>query len=395
MTIRNLFMKDSVVENHTAVLKEHQVALRKRRAKGIPKKSTVLLYAGAFILIAFVVAFGYRNPDQASLATVSQADSTTKETSVNELVAVQIASDLAETAQLSVAPNVANLVVSTDIKSQLTQASDEVIAKPQVLQPTTNNRSVVNHTSSAGETATSIGAKYGISADTVKFVNSLTSDSVGEGKVLQILPVDGVWYTVKNTDTVESIAEKYKVDPTRIIAYNDLEISGIVPGSKIILPDGVLPATERPGYVAPRPVYTYTPTYAVGGWGGKTTFLYWNTNRTSDGNRNAWGNCTWYAWERRLQIGGKYTLPSQAIGNAEAWAYSLGNMGYRVNRTPAPGAVMQNGGGYGHVAVVESVAENGEVVVTEMNFGGWYNGVSRRIVPASSAGNYNYIHEKM
>lgn len=395
MTIRNLFIKGSVDESHTAVLKEHQVTLRKRRAKGIPKKSTVLIYAGAFIFIAVIIAFGYRNPDQASLATVSKNDTTAQETSVNELVAVQIASDLAETTQLSVAPNVANLAVSTEIKSQLTQASDEVIAKPQVLQPTTNNRSVVNHTVSAGETATSIGAKYGVNADTVKFANNLTSDTVGEGKVLQILPVDGVWYTVKDTDTIESIAEHFKVDPTRVIAYNDLEISGIVPGNKIILPDGVLPVTERPGYVAPRPVYNYTPTYAVGGWGGKTTFLYWNTNRTSDGNKNAWGNCTWYAWERRLQIGGSYVLPSQAIGNAEAWAYSLGNMGYRVNRTPAPGAIMQNGGGYGHVAVVESVAENGDVIITEMNFGGWYNGVSRRIVPASSASNYNYIHEKM
>lgn len=395
MIIRNLFQPRLFKGNNT-VVGEQQVALRRRRAKGVPKKSTVAIYTLVFVAIVGIFAFGQYNQEKPSLSsTVSVNEASKQETSVNDIVAVNIAADLAEAGQFSVAPNVENLAVSIEIKSQLTKATEEVIAKPQILQPTTSNRSVVNHTVSAGENAATIAAKYGLTAETVKFANNLTSDSVAEGRVLQILPVDGVLYTVKDTDNIEKIAERYKVDPTRLVAYNDLEISGLVAGSKIVLPEGTLPVTERPGYVAPRPVYSYTPTYAVGGWGGKTTFLYWNSNRTSDGNRNAWGNCTWYAWERRLQIGGRYVLPSQAIGNAEAWAYSLANMGYRVNRSPAPGAIMQNGGGYGHVAVVESVAENGDVVVTEMNFGGWYNGVSRRIVPASSAGNYNYIHEKM
>ena len=91
-------------------------------------------------------------------------------------------------------------------------------------------------------------------------------------------------------------------------------------------------------------------------------------------------------------MGGGWVLPSRPLGNAAQWAYTLGSSGYRVDRSPSYGAIVQNGGGAGHVAIVESISSNGDVIITEMNYGGWYNGVSRRVIPASSAGNYNYIH---
>jgi LysM repeat protein len=61
---------------------------------------------------------------------------------------------------------------------------------------------------------------------------------------------------VKDGDTVDSIATKYKADPARITAFNNLELAGVAKDQKIIIPDGDLPETERPGYVAPRPTYT-------------------------------------------------------------------------------------------------------------------------------------------
>lgn len=304
-------------------------------------------------------------------------------------MAARLAADLAETTHLPIEANVVNLAVSTEIKSQLTQTTDTVISKPQILQPTANNRTIISHTVVAGESVTSIAANYGVSVETVKWANNLTGDFVAAGKVLQILPVNGVLYTVRSGDTVDNIASRYKTDASRIVLFNDLDLSGLVVGSKIILPDAVLPNTERPGYIAPRPIYSY----AAGGWGGSVTFLYWNTQRATPGNSNAWGNCTWYVWEMRNKMGGSWVLPSRALGNAAEWAYSLGSAGYRVNRTPSYGAIMQNGGGLGHVAIVESVADNGDVTVTEMNYGRWYNGVSRRVIPAAQSGSYNYIHE--
>jgi surface antigen len=57
---------------------------------------------------------------------------------------------------------------------------------------------------------------------------------------------------------------------------------------------------------------------------------------------------------------------------------------------------MQSGSGwYGHVAIIESIAANGDLTISEMNAyvsGGGYNIVSGRTVLAGNAGQYLYIH---
>jgi surface antigen len=381
---KNLTPEDERLKKHT---------LKKRRSRGLPSKSKILTYLGAFLLIASVVSIGYRNDNQSQsvIKLSSLSDTTNSSTEVDPVLAVQLASGLAQTAEIPIATNVANLKVSAEIKSELSKSETSIITKPQILKPTASDRTITKHTVVTGETITSIANMYGLNTDTVKWANGISSDSVGAGKVLQILPVNGILYTVRSGDTYDSIASRYKVDVERIISYNDLEISGMTVGTQIILPDGVLPNTERPGYISPR--YNYS--FAIGGGGSDVTFLYVNKSPTTPGNTNAWGNCTWYVWERRYQMGGAWVLPSRALGNAAEWAYSLGNAGYRLDRKPSYGAIMQNGGGLGHVAFVESVEANGDVVVTEMNYGRWYNIVSRRKVTASYAANYNYIHEKV
>ena len=109
----------------------------------------------------------------------------------------------------------------------------------------------------------------------------------------------------------------------------------------------------------------------------------------SVGNKYAYGYCTWYAYERRAQIGrpiGSYW------GNATSWAASGAASGLVVNRTPAVGAIMQNGGGYGHVAIVESVNSDGSITISEMNGPAGWNVIGTRTISAGSVGSYNYIH---
>jgi surface antigen len=110
------------------------------------------------------------------------------------------------------------------------------------------------------------------------------------------------------------------------------------------------------------------------------------------GNRYAAGNCTWYAYERRAQMG----RPVGSFwGNANTWASSARAAGYVVNRTPAAGAVFTDQAGYfGHVGVVERVLDNGDVYITEMNnyaYGG-FNVVNDRTISAGQAAAYQYIH---
>lgn len=365
------------------------MAHNRKRAKGAPKPSTIAIYASVFALIAAVVAIGYHAPirsDGIANATTVSSNNQIQTSSVDELVATRLAANLAETTNLSVAANVANLSVSLTAKNELAQTNDAIITKPQILQPTAQSRAILTYTAKAGDSVQKLATQYGISADTIRWANNLTSDALVPGKVLQILPIDGVQYIVKPGDTLQTIAQKYNVDQSRIVLYNDLEVSGIVNGAKIILPSGDLPATERPGYVAPLiAAYGYGSTSNSSG-GSSSSNLY----GASAGNRYAYGYCTWYAYERRQELG----RPIGSFwGDASSWAYAAASAGYTVNHTPQVGAVIQNGGGAGHVAIVESILGNGDLSLSEMNYGGGWNQIHwGRIISADSVSFYNYIH---
>jgi surface antigen len=355
---------------------------RLAKAKGRIKSSTIAVYASVFVLLVVLIAIGYRAPQEVSgvanaapLATTPTAD--TQTTTVNDVVASNIAASVASATNLSVAPSVASLAISTQIQSELPSTNDSSISKPQIIQVSSATRKITSYTVVAGDTASSVAAKFGISATTVKWANNLTTENLVVGSSVDILPRDGIVYTVKAGDTVQSIADKYKADASLITSANDLEISGVTPGLKIIVPNGQLPNTEQPGYVAP-------VTYSTGGY-------YAGYRAGSVGNRYAYGNCTWYAYERRAAMG---MAVGSFWGNGGSWAYSARAAGYLVNNVPAYGAVLVEAGSPGHVAVVESVAADGTVVVSEMNnaaYGG-FNIINNRTISAGQAAVYQYIH---
>ncbi|MFZ2836642.1 MAG: CHAP domain-containing protein [Candidatus Saccharimonadales bacterium] len=390
----------------TVALKQQVFAQHRkgRKTKGMPKSSTVAAYTGVFLLVISLVAVGYRPPqsyDELANATgVSSAVTpppvvSSSAPSVDEMVAVNLAANLAETTDMPVAPILANLSVTMTQKDDLSQSDDTLLSKAQIVQPTSSSRGMKTYVTKASDTVDLVAAQYGLRNETIKWANNLTSDLLEPNKSLIIPSTDGVVYTVKDGDTLESIAEKYKSDTARIILFNDLELSNISTGLQIIVPDGQLPETERPGYVAPRQVTTsqsFNYGYSYASYTGNGSFMYVNSAGTSGGNKNYYGQCTWYAWERRQAIG--RPLPGMVLGNAYSWASTLGSAGYLVNHTPAVGAVLQTssgGGGYGHVAVVESISANGDVTVSEMNFIG-NNVVSSRTIPAGSAASFNYVH---
>lgn len=241
---------------------------------------------------------------------------------------------------------------------------------------------MTSYTVQAGDTADSVAAKYGISADTIKWANNLTSSSLRVDTTLTILPTNGVLYTVKAGDTLQSISDKYKVDQTRVVLYNDLDVSGIVAGQKLVLPSGDLPTTERPGYVAPVSVFI---TGYSSGFSGNTWFIKPGIGAAGG---YAWGNCTSWAYYRRAELG--HSIGSQ-WGNAGSWAFYALRAGLAVNHTPSPGAIIQDSG---HVAIVEDVLPNGDLSISEMNYNPprGTNVVSGRTLPAAYVGQYLYIH---
>lgn len=348
-------------------------------------------YAGVFVLIISIIAVGYKPPQSIEAASVSQTPQTAPISSadapsVDEVMATDVAANLAEQTNMSVANNVANLSVSLAAKSELAQTSETAISKPQIIQPTAASREISTYTAKAGDTVQSVAAAHSLTPDTIRWANNLSTDALDVGKNLVIPPVDGVVYTLKNGDTAESVAGTYKADKSRIVSFNDLEINGATAGTQIIVPGGVLPENQRPGYQAP---VGNTPVTSQVGTGYRVNSGIANA---SAGNRYAWGNCTWYAYERRAQMG----RPVGSFwGNANTWAVYARAAGYPVNRTPAQGAVLVDTAGYfGHVAVVESVAANGDVTLSEMNnyaYGG-FGVVNKRTISAGQAAAYTYIH---
>ena len=107
-----------------------------------------------------------------------------------------------------------------------------------------------------------------------------------------------------------------------------------------------------------------------------------------------YGDCTWYAFERRKELGKGV---SNMWGNGNNWADNARANGYNVNNTPSVGAIVHsyagtNGsGGMGHVAIVESINPDGSITVSEMN---WPTAGTKtiRTISADKVANHNFIH---
>ena len=183
------------------------------------------------------------------------------------------------------------------------------------------------------------------------------------------------------------MAAKYGSKSDEIIAANNLELNqNLVAGEYILLPDGNLPEAERPDYVAPRYTNSQSQSY--------TQSVYYRTYWTS-ANQMPWGWCTWYAWQRRYELGGGYVLPG-GLGNANTWDNALVNS-FPSSRgsNPQAGDVFQTDvGWYGHVGIVDSVNDDGTITISDMNgIAGWGH-VGRKTIPQSVWSSYLFIHSR-
>ena len=366
----------------------------------MPKISAWMVYGGVFGAIVAVMAFGYQAPQEATAeVTTANATQTPVTTpivvegdAVDKLIATDIASNIAEQTNMPVADNVAERAASLAIESTLAQTDDTAIIKPQIVQPTASSRDIVVYTVKKGDTMDTIANAYGVSTKTIRWANDKTNNNISTGDKIKVPPVDGVLYKVKSGDTLDKLASTYGANKARIVSFNDLELSGLKPGRKIVIPGGNLPASQQPGYTAPQPA-PIVQNYGTGFGGNSWTIKVGTAGHA--GNGYAYGNCTRYAYDRRIELG---LAVGTNWGNATSWSWYATNdplSRFTVNNVPGRGAIIQNGGGYGHVGIVEQVKSNGDVVVSEMNAyvaGGGWNVVNGRIIPASQARYYAYIH---
>lgn len=157
------------------------------------------------------------------------------------------------------------------VGEQLALAQKEsALISSSVLQTSVGNRSgLTEYTVRDGDTVGTIAERFGLTVSTVLWANNLTSSSyIRPGDKLKILPSTGVLHTVVSGDTLEKIVEKYHGNLEETMRVNDIGNDHLVAvGAQLVVVDGTPP---------PPPTPTVTSYYAS--YSNSTTATYQASN---------------------------------------------------------------------------------------------------------------------
>lgn len=178
---------------------------------------------------------------------------------------------------------------------------------------------IITYDAEKGDTISTIAKKFGISEDTIRWENNISSDDLSIGQELRILPVTGVSYKVEAGDTVYTIAKQFNTDAQGIVdfPFNDFtnEAFGLVTGQMLIVPGGSIESSGSSA--APTPEQTYIASGPVpvssGGW-------YWPVA----------GEITQYSswYHTALDIAGSVGTPVYAAHSGMVSQVSVGTWDY-------------------------------------------------------------------
>jgi surface antigen len=295
---------------------------------------------------------------------------------LDQISSADIAVNAAKAVSLYETPGVVNQAQSAAAELATAPADRTVVAKPQAVATVfASRKDIKNYVVADGDNVASIAAKFNITSDSIMWSNNLTGNTVNAGLKLVIPPVNGIVYTVKAGDTADSLANKFRANKDQIVVVNDIELTGLKEGDQILIPNGQQPA----------------PTIAI-----RASAAVYGPYNGYD-----YGFCTWYAANRRAQMGRE--VPGN-LGNANTWAVIAASFGIPTGATPAVGAVaVKHARAPGHVGVVEAVNADGSFWMSEMNSygqksmtdstptGGW-GVVDWKLIPADLVNTYTYIY---
>lgn len=294
---------------------------------------------------------GSRPDKSAAPALLSESVASKVTNPLDQVSSADIALTVAKLSSLPETTAINNQAQSQAADMAISASSSNVVAKPQVVTTALKSSAdIKDYKVMAGDTVSSIAAKFGVTSDSLRWSNGLTGEVVTVGAKISIPPVNGIVYTVNNGDTPDSLAAKFKTSKEKIVAYNDAEIKGLLPGQRIIVPDGVQSSA------APASANSTSGRGATA-WGSSPIYGY---------NGYDFGYCTWY-------VANRMPVPAN-WGNANTWAYYAGLSGWNVSTRPVKGSIGQSSAGaFGHVAVIDDVSDDGTMIkYSDMNgLRGW------------------------
>ena len=288
-------------------------------------------------------------------------------------------------APVSVASRAVDPNLKDDSENEIIgNANDGVVTAPSspILKDPEEDGGVKIYTVKEGDTVSSIAVANHITVNTILWANDIENvDSIMPGDKIFILPVAGLTHMVKKGENLDKIAKEYKADKDKIIAFNDLPANGeIKEGQEIVIPGGQkdipVPVRRVTTGIARRSYATPT--------GGAPKISGWKKleGKAGKGHKFPYGYCTWYVAQKRYVPWG---------GNAGTWLYHAKARGYKTGKTPRRGAIMVSSESWwGHVAIVEKVSKR-TITVSEMNYRGWAK-VNRRTISIKSRAIKGYIY---
>lgn len=172
------------------------------------------------------------------------------------------------------------LVVDKSAKSDYLATTLDIIPKMALATTTIpeerRKNEAFNYVIESGYTLSSIGNKFKISVDALKYVNNLyDSSTLKVGQSVTIPPVAGLIHKVAAGDTLNSIAAKYSV-PSQVIAdFNYiLDTSKLSLGTELVIPGGKVPDQIYVSAAVPAPISSRG---AVGNAPVDRNFCVWPT----------------------------------------------------------------------------------------------------------------------
>ncbi len=349
-----------------------------RLQKSLKRKSTrrrvirySLIAANVAILVAVVSFVALSSRSNHSVASALPTKSGVNP--VDGLTSYDIAANVAKLTSLPESTAINNQAQSAKVALAVSASDTNVIAKPQIVTTALKSRKDIHsYVAVSGDTVTSIAQKFGVTSDSIRWSNNLSSDTVSLGAKLTIPPVNGIVYSVKAGDTVQTLAATYKANVDQIVAYNDAEIAGIQLGEQIIIPNGQIEAVAAPA-----------PFRGAGINLSRNVRSGFIATYGSNGYDPGW--CTWY-------VAARISIPTN-WGNANSWAYYAAQSGWTVSSVPRIGSILQTSRGFaGHVGIVEDVSADGsQIKYSDMNGIAGFNQVGYSgWVPASTYEHYIY-----
>ncbi|MCX6744828.1 MAG: peptidoglycan DD-metalloendopeptidase family protein [Candidatus Parcubacteria bacterium] len=143
--------------------------------------------------------------------------------------------------QVSLAPD--NTVKPEETNSLTFTSDSGALVKPEIpsleaAMPTRTN--IIEYTVKDGDTIGTIAQKFGLSQNTILWENNLTARSyIQPGQILKILPTNGISYSIVKGDNLGKIAQKFNSESSKIIEFNRLsDESDIQVGQVLIIPEG-------------------------------------------------------------------------------------------------------------------------------------------------------------